>query len=290
MSRQSVLRMTPHRRFWLLIAAAAVCVFVSARRPQVMRPPRALVSQVIRAVLTPVSLALTSLQTTFNRFLHARPGGESPRRAVRQRYRNEIALLVARTAALEHILRESRMISRDFPGMSNTALRIANVVGFSSGGVDTCTLDQGWRDDRSIQVGDAVVARLALVGRVISVGPETSSVRLLTDPRMKENAWIVRPAPNGQITISTQALIEGRGRGRMACQLDESINSIPPQPGDLALLHDHEWPAVINGAVIGVVRRVRPSDRTSLRWSLRIRPRVDMEQTYHAAIVLSSRR
>ncbi len=285
-----MMRMSPRRWFWMLNLAAAVSIVLSARAPVVVHRPREFVSQMVKSALVPVAWTFSWAQVSLNRVLHPQPDITSRVTALRQRYQNEIAMLEQRVSLLEHIVHESHLITRDFPGLASAERRIANIDGFSTGSVDFCTLDQGYRDDPRITVGDAVLAQRALIGRVVSVGPETCTVRLLTDPRMKEIAAIVRPAAGGQISIDPECFVSGRGNGLMRCRPNESLGYSPPRPGDLILLNDTDWPAAVNGAVIGVITGVHQSPRTALRWRLRIAPRVDVQQVHHVWIVLTARR
>ena len=284
------MKMTPRKWFWILNLAALATVIIGARHPQVVNRPRGVAADAVKTFVAPFSSVFTGLQTGVNRFLHPHRNSSSRVKSLRVRYQNEIAMLVTRISDLEKLLRETRLIHQHFPGLSVQRLRAAAIDGFSTGNGDECTLDQGWRDDREIRPGDAVLANRAVIGRVAHVGPETCSVRLLTDPRMKEIAAISRPVRAGLLSIAPQALIEGAGPGRLRCELDQSIHAMAPKPGDLVLLNDTEWPRAVAGAVIGVIKSVHQSSRTSLRWSLQITPRTDVQQIRQVVIVLSSRR
>ncbi len=284
------MKMTPRKWFWILNVAALATVMIGARHPQVVNRPRGAAADAVKTFVAPFSSVFTGLQTGVNRFLHPHQNSSSRVKSLRVRYQNEIAMLVTRISDLEKLLRETRLIHQRFPGLSVQRLRAAAIDGFSSGNGDECTLDQGWRDDKEIRPGDAVLANRAVIGRVSHVGPETCSVRLLTDPRMKEIAAISRPVRAGLVSIAPQALIEGAGPGRLRCELDQSIHAMAPKPGDLVLLNDSEWPQAVAGAVIGVIKTVHQSSRTSLRWSLQISPRTDVQQIRQVVIVLSSRK
>ena len=284
------MKMTPRKWFWILNVAALATVMIGARHPQVVNRPRGAAADAVKTFVAPFSSVFTGLQTGVNQFLHPHQNSSSRVKSLRVRYQNEIAMLVTRISDLEKLLRETRLIHQRFPGLSVQRLRAAAIDGFSSGNGDECTLDQGWRDDKEIRPGDAVLANRAVIGRVSHVGPETCSVRLLTDPRMKEIAAISRPVRAGLVSIAPQALIEGAGPGRLRCELDQSIHAMAPKPGDLVLLNDSEWPQAVAGAVIGVIKTVHQSSRTSLRWSLQITPRTDVQQIRQVVIVLSSRK
>ena len=283
------MKITPRKWFWILNVAALAAVMIGARHPQVVNRPRGAAADAVKTFVAPFSSVFTGLQTGVNRFLHPHQNSSSRVRSLRVRYQNEIAMLVTRISDLEKLLRETRLIHQRFPGLSVQRLRAAAIDGFSTGNGDECTLDQGWRDDKEIRPGDAVLANRAVIGRVAHVGPETCSVRLLTDPRMKEIAAISRPVHAGLVSIAPEALIEGAGPGLLRCELDQSIHAMAPKPGDLVLLNDTEWPRAVAGAVIGVIKTVHQSSRTSLRWSLQITPRTDVQQIRQVVIVLSSR-
>ncbi|MGC9258457.1 MAG: rod shape-determining protein MreC [Phycisphaerae bacterium] len=285
-----MMKMTPRKWFWILNFVALGAVAVGARHPRVVNRPRGAASEAVKTLVAPFSSIFTGLQTGVNEFLHPHENSSGRVNAQRTRYQNEIAMLVTRISYLEKLLRETRVIHQNFPALSVQRLRAASIDGFSSGNGDECVLDQGWRDDHRIRPGDAVLANRAVVGRVVQVGPETCTVRLMTDPRMREIAAISRPVRAGLISIAPQALIEGAGPERMRCELDQSIHAMAPKPGDLVLLNDGEWPQAVAGAVIGVIKSVHQSARTSLRWSLKIVPRTDIQQIRQVVIVLSSRR
>ncbi len=284
------MKITPRKWFWILNFAALATVVVGVRHPQAVNRPRGAASEAVKTFVAPFSSIFTGLQAGVNRFLHPHQNSTGRVNTLRTRYQNEIAMLVMRISALQKLLRETRVIHQNFPGLSVQRLRAASIDGFSTGNGDACTLDQGWRDDRRIKPGDAVLANRAVIGRVVYVGPETCTVRLLTDRNMKEIGSISRPVHTGLVSIAPHAFIEGAGLGHMDCELDQSVHAVAPKPGDLVLLNDSDWPQAVAGAVIGVIKSVRQSPRTSLRWSLNITPRTDIQQIRQVVIVLSSRR
>lgn len=281
------MRMTARRWFWLLNFIIVVIIFVALHRPGVVDAGRNFLGQSIRWVLTPAAWTFTRVQMAFNRAVHPPASANSPYLQMQEHYQNEIAMLLARTRTLERLLRESRLIHRGFPGISSQQLRAANVDGFAADSNDVCLLDQGWSDDKRIRRGCVVMAQLSVVGRIVTAGASTSVARLLTSRRMPDvTASIVRPTRDGQTTIAGLCLVKGIGGGRMRCMLEQKLGAMPPQKGDLILLNDSDWPPEVSGAVIGVVRSVSQSRHGNLRWDVHIRPRVNMQQTRHAVIVL----
>ena len=78
-------------------------------------------------------------------------------------------------------------------------------VGSAFGFDRTVTLDAGSRD--GVREGQTVVAAAGLVGRTTRVGPFTSSVLLLTDPRSTVGARLTREGTIGLATGDGQALV-----------------------------------------------------------------------------------
>jgi rod shape-determining protein MreC len=281
------MRITPRRWFWLLNVTAIVCVFLGARQTSALESACTFARSSVEWVLMPVSWTCSNLQFVLNRALHPQPDSQSALDKLRIHDSYELALLLHQIVVLQHELSETQHIHADFPGISAAQLRLANIEGFSSGSVDQCVLDQGWRDDARIKQGSPVMADLAVVGVVDSIGADTCTVRLLSDPRMQEGAAIIRQTPDGQLPVCSQGvLMQGSGGGKMYCDLALSTGALAPRAGDLVVLNDNEWPPVVNGAVIGVIDSTQPSDQNSLHLILNIRPPIDMQQTHQAAIVL----
>ena len=85
-------------------------------------------------------------------------------------------------------------------------------IGASFGFADTVTIDAGSRD--GVQTGQTVVNGAGLVGRVVRVGPFSSTVLLLTDPGFTAGARLTREGTIGLATGSgdramTYELVEG---------------------------------------------------------------------------------
>ncbi|HMD54782.1 MAG TPA: rod shape-determining protein MreC [Phycisphaerae bacterium] len=278
------MRIAPRRWLWLLNTVAIICVILAARQNPVVDSTRVFARSSIQWVLMPVAWTLNRVQSTFNYFAHSRADQQSALDQLRDHDRNQLALLLHKLDVLQNRYEQTLHIHADYP---KAQLRFANIQGFSSDSVDQCVLDQGWRDDARIKAGSPVMADLAVVGYVDSVGADTCTVRLLSDVNMQESAAIVRTTSDGQLPICSQGvLLQGRGGGKMYCDLPVAAGALIPQMGDLVVLNDNEWPAAVNGAVIGIVDSVLPSDQNSLHMILQVRPPVDMQQARQAAIVL----
>lgn len=281
------MRMTMRRWFWLLNFIVIVALVTALHRPGAVSWVRQVAGQSVRWVLTPASWTFTRAQMAFDRAIHPPNSANPALTQIQEHYQNEIAMLLARNSTLERLLRESRLIHRGFPGISSQQLRAANIDGFASDSSDTCILDQGWKDDQRIRRGCVVMAQLSVIGRIVQAGASTSVVRLLASRRMTAvTASIVQPNRDGQTLIARLCLVKGIGRGRMRCLLPQILGAVPPQKGDLILLKDNDWPPEVSGAVIGVVTSVIQSRHGNMRWDVHIRPRVNMQETRHAVIVL----
>ena len=283
------MKFTPRRSFWLLFTVAIISALISARRPDIVRSPRNAAAGMLQILMEPVSWTLTRAQSMLDSVISARHPHDGQLERLTSHYDKIITLLRTRIEVLQNLLHQTHLLESSFPGIQPGTLMAANVDGFSSAGSDMMWLDRGYVVDRQLAVGDPVLAHLSLVGKVSSVGPQTSSVTLLTSPAMKETARIVRITDGVESVVSRDCLVVGTGLGSMHCELDQSIGSIRPQKGDLVVLSDTDWPGVISGITLGTVTSVSASHRTALRWSLNVTPICDMQRIHHAVILLSTR-
>ena len=282
------MKFTPRRSFWLLFTVAIISALIAARQPGIVLPPRNAAAGVLQVLMEPASWTLTRAQSMLDSVLSVRHHHDARLERLTSHYDKIITLLRTRIEVLQNLLHQTRLLESSFPGIQPGTLMAANVDGFSSAGTDMMWLDRGYVADRQLVAGDPVLAHLSLVGKISSVGPQTSSVILLTSPAMKETARIVRITHGVESVISRDCLVVGTGLGSMHCELDQSIGGIRPRKGDLVVLSDTDWPAVINGITLGTVTSVSASHRTALRWSLKIIPICDMQRLHHAVILLSA--
>jgi cell shape-determining protein MreC len=284
------MKFTPRRSFWILLTTAIISTLVAAREPAVVRPPRNAAAGVLQVVMEPVAWTFTRGQSMLDSVLASRHRREGRVRRLALHYEKIITLLRTRLRVLQNLLHQTRLLESSFPGIQPGTLMAADVDGFSTAGTDTLWIDRGYVSDQQLKAGDPVLAHLSLVGRISSIGPQTSEVTLLTAPSMKETARIIRITNGVESVISRDCLVVGTGLGSMHCELDQSIGSIRPRKGDMVVLSDTDWPGVINGIALGTVMSVEASHRTALRWSLNIAPICDMPRVHHAVILLSTRR
>ncbi len=284
--------MTPQRWFLLLVAGAFLSLLINYFRPALENGPRHVSAQAMHLLLTPASALCTRAQSGVNDLWHHFTTARSParRRRLRRRWVNIKTMLLARIARLQAILKNARLVHRTFPGITGQSLRAADIIGFSSAGSGSCVLDRGTMDSKGIRRGDVVLAHAAVVGRIISAGPKTCTAQLVSSPRMKVMAMIVRPTRTGELPVARLCMVVGTGHGQMRCELPDSVQSIAPRKGDLVALNDTGWPASVRGAVIGQVTVVRSSQIHQLRWVVHIKPRVDVQRVHQVVILVDAKR
>ena len=120
---------------------------------------------------------------------NARLRGELVRAEADQRRADELDALLALAAAGTWSVVPARITS------------VGSAFGFDR----TVTLDAGSRD--GVREGQTVVSGAGLVGRTTRVGPFTSSVLLLTDPRSTVGARLTREGTIGLATGDGEALV-----------------------------------------------------------------------------------
>ncbi len=136
-------------------------------------------------------------------------------------------------------------------------------VTLASVGLDIKTLTLGRGSHHGVDQGMVVAAGANLVGRVSSVGPWTSTVRLITStsPRTYLSVRVIPPlreASPRQWDAQLQVTDEGDdfvARGNQ---------DAPVRVGDLAYLVDDRWPPTAQGLIVGRVTSIAPDAKTPL--------------------------
>ena len=142
--------------------------------------------------------------------------------------------------------------------------------GVSRGGaVISRRLNRGTRE--AIQQGEPVLAAAGLVGVIDKVGPLTSTIRLLTDPRTSLMVQIVTRR-DGQWRPGPEGVARGAGDGKTIL-----IEGIPRtsdvQPGDFVVTSPSPEAALPPYLIVGRVARC-DLQSTALFYSLKVQPRV----------------
>ncbi len=247
------------------------------------------VSKPVDMLLTPIRFVPKLLQQAFfsmvTKILRP-PASAATTEDTRNRIRileNELLYQSGRNALLEeHIRAQKILVDR---GIDPRYLLQATITGFQAGAAtNTVILDKGSHD--GVKGPYPVLSELSLIGRISSVGPKVSTLRLITDPRVKVQASIVRRTPTGLVAIVSNCLVTGVGQGRM--ETDTPIASAPvkPLPGDLVLLTDPEWPVAVRNTVLGEVTEVGRKESRFLLYDIHIIPRVNIHSISSVIVVM----
>jgi hypothetical protein len=310
--------MTPRRWFWSAMAAALVWSAVGWRwgggegaSTQTQRLPWMAavqngLAQPVETAVIPPSFLFTTAQSTFLSALA--PGSASQVPGNPETLRQKVRDLENENTQLKALLAEA-YARLDAMRIFHAAhiepedILPATVVGYQAGpGSAILRLDKGAL--HGVKPGAAVIAPLEqvhLLGRIekADLGQAQSAVRLITDPKMKITAQIVRPhvqpaaatqpVKNDNVT-GEMCLVEGLGDGTMRILnvdiVDKAANRLTPQIGDLVCLTDGGWPARLQHMVIGQIESVAPREDQPQRYNIRLTPRVPISAQRTVMILL----
>ncbi len=209
--------------------------------------------------------------------------GEAARlRAENATLRTELALGQARLAEAGAA---GRLLAA--PSVTSSRPLAARVVAFktTATGGRTVTLDVGQRD--GVEPNLTVVAAGGLVGRVVSVAPWSSDVRVLGGA---DAVVGVRVGPSGMLgTVSATAPADApsRERGELSLTLvDQGGVSVGDTVTTLGSVQERPY---VPGIVVGVVTSVDPL-RGQLTGTAVVRPAVDMARLDVLAVLLAGPR
>ncbi len=194
-------------------------------------------------------------------------------------------------------------------GLRADQLLAATITGYQAGpSASLITLDKGSNDKiqrgmivtacSSVSITNPVTQSLAkalvpqasIIGLVDTVTLQSCTVRLLSDPRMKTQAILVRRLPEGSATLTqSPCLLEGLGDNKLRCNtinVDDLTNQ--PQLGDLAELADQNYPANVRYMVIGQITNVARKDTQLLRYDLTITPKINLTGSQSVLIIIKN--
>ncbi len=314
-------RISPRRIFWSALAAACVWSFVGGRTASpasrggdvsALQRTQDFFGGAVTTMLTPATFMLSGIQHI---------GAQAVDRITAHHDATESIDTLHQTVAqlYEEIDQRDRQIRLDQElftatksmapqGLRADELLVAGVTAYQSGpGASLITLDKGTGDGvaRGMVVTactttpivdpatkrtttQGVVPQASILGFIQTASAKISTVRLLTDPRMKIQAKIVRRLPEGSAVLTPDlCLVEGLGDGRLRCNTI-SVNDVlaEPLPGDLVELADQNWPASVRYMVIGEVSAIARKDTQILRYDLTITPRVNANNVQTVLVVL----
>ena len=276
----ATVHMTARRWFWALTLGLSLWMIVAVR--WIDTPTRAAnfdLADKLFVPLLPLSRLLTYIQYRIH-IVTSNVVGQGPQKdldtlqAENRRLENQIYMLTN-----QYIDASQRLAILDgarsrYPELK---FRDANIAAISQTAANQlCTLDKGTTS--GIHRGAIVQYDYVPLGKVISESPFVATVRLITDPApsMCVNAQLQRRTPSGIQIIADTCQVKGIARGMLACDNVSAVHTIPPDVGDILIVHDADWKAM-NGAIIGQVTRVDRLESARLLYYLEIRPAVDIK-------------
>jgi cell shape-determining protein MreC len=165
-------------------------------------------------------------------------------------------------------------------------LPVASIAGRGSDpAAGTCTLNQGARD--GLAIGQPAVKGANLVGRIVSVGPVTSTMELVTRPELRLEAIITPPRmPGGVLPEDRRTVVQfvARPTGRLVAS--DVRSETPAAVGDYVRLVDHDWPEAVQGMIIGRVERVEPLRDSPLLKRVIIEPRLNLRTLTAVTVIV----
>lgn len=144
----------------------------------------------------------------------------------------------------------------------------------------TALLDQG--RNAGLAVDDLALAGRRIVGKLTSVGPQTSVMRRVTDAGYRELVQLAERSGDGErLRLGARGVLEGAGESHCRIRMVEITE--PVSVGDLVLATG-EISAGAFGAVYGRVSRAerRPGDA---HWQLWMEPAVGQERLTEVAVL-----
>jgi len=146
----------------------------------------------------------------------------------------------------------------------------------------TVTLNRGSR--HGLTEGLVVVRGFHLVGRIVNVGPVTSSVGLITAPDTHMIALLKPPTTGTEPREMIAQLNTARGRDLFWTGTDRDD---PVRLDDLAYLYDSTWPTQARGFVIGKVTAIDPHpDDPILRRRVTVTPVRSLAHLDHVTVIV----
>ncbi len=191
------------------------------------------------------------------------------------RLREENARLRTELAQSQARLTETGAVGRLLGAPAATGARLvpARVVAFktTATGGRMITLDVGQRD--GVEPNLTVVAADGLVGRVVSVAPWSSDVRVLGGADVVVGVRVGTSGTLGTVSATTPAQAPARARGELTLSLvDQGTVAVGDQVTTLGSIQERPY---VPGIVVGVVTSVDPP-RGQLAGSAVVRPAVDL--------------
>ncbi len=314
-------RLTPRRLFWSLTFAACLWAFIGGRTaapstrnasPSIMQRTQGFLGEALSTILTPAKFIFTGMQGVGTWAADRMDAHHDATESI-DTLRQTIAQLNDQVDQRDRQIRLDQELFTATKSLAPQGLRAdellpAGVTGYQAGpGSSILTLDKGNSDGihrgmvvtacsttpivnpNTKQTTTGIVPQASILGVVDTVLARTSTVRLLTDPRMKTQAKLVRRLPEGSVVLTPEpCIVEGVGDGKLRCETI-SVGNVArrtPTRRPHAELADQNWPAEVRYMVIGEVATVARRDTQLLRYDLTITPRLNLNSVQTVLIVL----
>lgn len=157
----------------------------------------------------------------------------------------------------------------------------------------TITVSRGER--HGVRPGTIAVGRRSqqLVGVVVNVGELTSTIRLITDPRIEPRLIGAVIMPNGPVTADDMpdlpiCLLRPKGDGLLVTDKEIGADvAASLQIGQEVRLRDNLWPSTAQMFLLGRISRIEQTrDRDPLHRHLRVRPDLDTDLARVRSVIL----
>ena len=258
------------RRVWIplvLLVLGCIALAPSKMTKKVVEP----MASTTRTIISPLAMPLNSLSTRIReRVEHPElmdGDQDALTRLVFQKDR-EILAQQAEIARLKREVAALQNLRKRLPGMSHV-LRRARVIGRSTGVTSPAILiDLGLHDD--LLIGNPAVDSDSLIGKVVQVGPTTSSIEPITIKGNRINGVLVPAILEAGTPLAGQlAQFVVTSMDQLEADVSEKVSV---NVGDLARLNDRQWVPSAQGMVIGRVVDIQKIPEDLLLKKVIIRP------------------
>lgn len=277
-------RFSPRAWFWALTLAAFLWAYAGSRTvpaagAAVMRSAQGIIAEPVHLLLVPGSWIVTSVQggiTSAIRNITATRQDTETLASLSEKNKKLQDDVSLRDGQIQMLSEQIRNLQgRALVGIPPADLVRAYITGRNVGaGSSTLNIDKGTAD--GVIPGMPVIAgENHIVGRVLSAGPKTALVRLITDPNSTVQAMIVRQVDGGtKRLLKTPCLVKGSGNGEFRTSTVKTLDA-DIEKGDILQLLDNEWPAKLQYFILGVVYDVGLNPNQMLRYEVRTRANIN---------------
>jgi hypothetical protein len=192
-----------------------------------------------------------------------------------QQLRQDLARLTKKFENLSQ-LNDDRQEVRDI----NPLCKPASVTGADSSGIrESLTISAPSMG--GLDAGRAVIFAEGIVGKVTRAGLTSGQVRLITDPGFVVIGQIrhLKADQDGKFTSvglkELQPLLQGVGHGAMVIRNSISMKQVSDMGiavNDTIHLADSEWPANLQGSIIGQITRIQANQHAPLFADIQVEP------------------